>query len=250
MTGGLVGKVALVTGAGSGIGRAISLRLAQECASVVMVGRDPAKLHAVGDEARTARPEGIETGVMAPVALDLTRPDAGQMLAEAVSASHGRLDILVHSAGIFQQGSIPATGTDVLRDLLEANAMAPYAVTRSLLPFLVESAGQVVFMNSSVVGSHRAGVAAYAASKGALVAIADTLREELNPRGVRVLSVYVGRTATPMQERIFAMEGRTYVPSALLQPEDVASMVMAALTLPATAEVTDLHIRPMRKATQ
>ena len=88
----------------------------------------------------------------------------------------------------------------------------------------------------------------YSASKHALRAFTDSLRAEVNPSGVRVLSVYPGRTATPMQESIFAAEGRSYDPSRLLQPADVAEMVLAALCLPRTAEVTDLHIRPLQKS--
>jgi NADP-dependent 3-hydroxy acid dehydrogenase YdfG len=164
-----------------------------------------------------------------------------------VRARFGRVDILVHSAGDFTQGSISDTDADAIRALLETNAVAPYATTRALMPLLIASCGQVAIMNSSVVGARRGGIAGYAASKAALSAFADTLREEVNACGVRVLNVFIGRTATPMQERIHAIEGRAYDPNALLQPDDVAAMVIAALALPATAEVTEFHIRPMRK---
>jgi NADP-dependent 3-hydroxy acid dehydrogenase YdfG len=70
---------------------------------------------------------------------------------------------------------------------------------------------------------------------------------EVNPDGVRVLSVYAGRTATPMQEAVHAFEERAYEPDELLDPDDLVAMVLAALDLPARAEVTDLHIRPSRK---
>jgi NADP-dependent 3-hydroxy acid dehydrogenase YdfG len=77
--------------------------------------------------------------------------------------------------------------------------------------------------------------------------LADALRDEVNPAGVRVLSVYPGRTATDQQASIYELEGRAYVPETLLQPEDVAATVVGALTLPRTAELTDLRVRPMRK---
>ena len=77
--------------------------------------------------------------------------------------------------------------------------------------------------------------------------LADTLREEINPSGVRVLSVYPGRTAGDLQASIYALEGRQYTPETLMQPEDVAATVVAALMLPRTAELTDLRVRPMRK---
>ena len=77
--------------------------------------------------------------------------------------------------------------------------------------------------------------------------MADSFRDEVNERGVRVLSVFVGRTASRMQAAVHEHEGRPYRPERLLQPDDVASMIVAALQLPRTAEVTDLHIRPMLK---
>ncbi|MGC2391714.1 MAG: hypothetical protein WA621_20145, partial [Candidatus Acidiferrum sp.] len=83
--------------------------------------------------------------------------------------------------------------------------------------------------------------------KHALKAIADALRAEVNELGVRVISVYPGRTATPQQEKIHELEGRSYHSDRLLQPEDVAQAVLNALAMPRTAEVTDIQIRPMRK---
>jgi NADP-dependent 3-hydroxy acid dehydrogenase YdfG len=105
--------------------------------------------------------------------------------------------------------------------------------------------GQIVFINSTVGLTARANVSQFAATQHALKAIADSLREEMNPRGVRVVSVYAGRTATPRQARIHAVEGKPYPPERLMQPEDVASVVLNALALPRSAEVTDVRVRPM-----
>ena len=88
----------------------------------------------------------------------------------------------------------------------------------------------------------------YAATKHALKGLADGLRQEVNAFGVRVISVFPGRTATPLQASLFELEGRQYVPKRLLQPEDVAAMVVQALALPPTAEVTDILIRPAIKS--
>jgi NADP-dependent 3-hydroxy acid dehydrogenase YdfG len=88
----------------------------------------------------------------------------------------------------------------------------------------------------------------YAATKHALRAVADSLRAEVNPAGVRVLSVFLGRTATPMQATVHQMEGRAYRPELLIQPQDVATLVLNTLSLPRTAEVTDIHLRPMIKS--
>jgi NADP-dependent 3-hydroxy acid dehydrogenase YdfG len=90
-------------------------------------------------------------------------------------------------------------------------------------------------------------VGQYAATKHALKAITDSLREEVNSDGIRVLSVFNGRTATPMQAAVHAVEGRAYCPEKLIQPDDIASVVIHALSLPGTAEITDVQIRPFAK---
>jgi len=109
---------------------------------------------------------------------------------------------------------------------------------------LYDSPSKVVFINSSAALSAPALNSAYAASKAALRAFADSLRAEINVDGVRVLSVFPGRTATSMQKAIYAEEGRTYRPRQLLQPLDVAEAVLGMLQLPRSAELTELHLRP------
>jgi NAD(P)-dependent dehydrogenase (short-subunit alcohol dehydrogenase family) len=175
------------------------------------------------------------------VPVDLTDLPAVERLAEGLPGPK-RLDALVLAVGTYDRSAEP----EVLRAQLEANVTGPYALLRALLPRLQESEGQIVFINSSQALRAAAEVGQYAASKHALKAIADSLREEVNPRGVRVTSVYLGRTAGSRQREIFAMEGRTYRPELLIQPLDVAEVVLHLLRLPRTAEVTDLMIRPMR----
>ena len=87
----------------------------------------------------------------------------------------------------------------------------------------------------------------FAATQSALKAVSDSLREEVNADGIRVTSVYPGRTATARQAKIYAIEDKSYAPERLIQPEDVASLVVTALTLPMTSELTDVKVRPMLK---
>ena len=229
------GRIALVTGAGSGIGRAVARALLAEGANkVCLAGRRAAAL------AETAG--GNTRAHIEPT--DLARPDEVAALAGAVGRQFGRLDVLVHSAGVWRRDADDASEDP---DLMTVNATAPMALTRALLPLLTAARGEVVFVNSTIVTAEAPGLARYKASKRALQAGADALRSEVNAAGVRVLSIYCGRTATPMQARIFAAEGRSYRPELLLQPEDVAASVLAALALPRTAEITDLTIRPMQK---
>src|SRR5262249_36580240 len=154
------------------------------------------------------------------------------------------LDVLVHSAGTIQLGSVASEPTSSLDRQYAVNLRAPFALTKALLPALRECQGQVVFINSTAALKASANNALYAATKAGLKAFAEGLGREVNPAGVRVVTLYVGRTATPMQARVHEYEGRHYRPESLLPPEDVAEAAVAALLLPPGGEVTDIVIRP------
>ena len=233
----LSGRSCLITGAGSGIGRAIALDLAAAGADVTAVGRRRSAL-----EGTTERAQG---GRITIHPADLTVDEHLDELAGTFLAAG--LDVLVHSAGAYAQGPLEQAPVETLDLQYRINVRAAYLLTQALLPALKASQGQIVFINSTVGLAARANVAQYAATKHALKALADALRDEVNPAGVRVLSVYPGRTATDQQASIYELEGRAYAPETLLQPEDVAATVVGALTLPRTAELTDLRVRPMRK---
>jgi NAD(P)-dependent dehydrogenase (short-subunit alcohol dehydrogenase family) len=236
----LRGRIALVTGASSGIGRAIGLALAREGAHLCAVGRNYAALAETVSAARQYSDATI-------FQIDLTVESALQPLLQYLENA-GRLDILVHCAGVIHPNQMEHARIEDLDLQYATNVRAPYVLTQSVLDLLAVAGGQVVFINSSAgLTAKRPDVGQYAATKHALKALADSLREEVNPRGIRVVTLYLGRTATPMQEALFQQEGREYSPSALLQPEDVASVIVHTLTLPPTAEVTDISIRPMRK---
>jgi NADP-dependent 3-hydroxy acid dehydrogenase YdfG len=238
----LAGKVALVTGATSGIGRAIALALAGERASVVPVGRNQEELDRIMDCVREMGGEAL------PCRVDLRSVRAIEKLVQTIGEM-GHLDILVHSAGIIVETEMRSARVRDLDAQYLANVRGPYALTQAALPLLKASRGQVVFINSSAgTNAKRANVGQFSATQFAMKAVADSLREEVNCEGVRVLTVHPGRTATPRQQAMHAKAGRPYRPELLMQPEDVAAMVVAALRLPGTAEVTDLHIRPMIKS--
>ena len=235
------GTPTLVTGASGAIGRAFALALAGRDCRLLLTGRDEARLTATASRARDL---GAEADVLA---LDLAADGAADTLAGHLEERFGGAGLLVHALGAHVSGTVADTPVEALDRQLRVNLRAPYALTRRLLPGLRERQGQIVFVNSSIATRARGSLAAYAASKAALKALADALRDEVNPAGVRVVSVFPGRTASPMQEEVHRAEGVPYEPERLLQPEDVAAAVVGTLELPRTAEVTDLHVRPLRK---
>jgi short-subunit dehydrogenase len=236
----LQNQTCVVTGASSGIGRAIAIALASAGATVCAVARQRDKL-----EVTAIRSNGAGQFVL--YAADLVDDDELERLSDALLAREGGVDILVHSAGTISIGDLETASVRDLDRQYAANVRAPYLLTQALLPTLRANRGQIVFINSTVGLAARANVAQYSATKHALKAIADSLREEINPHGVRVVSVYPGRTATPLQATVHAIEGKPYDPERLMQPEDVASAVLNALTLPMNTEMTDLMVRPMVK---
>ena len=236
-------RTVLITGAGGGIGRALAIALASDDADVVIAGRTRATL------LETAAAV-VERGGRAHVAVcDLDDDGAVGDLAQFTEAiGVGRLAVLVHSAALHLLASIEETSTADFDRIMRVNVRGPFMLTRLAIPLLRTVPGDVVFINSSAALSAPAATAAYAASKAALRAFADSLRAQINADGVRVLTVFPGRTATAMQEAMFQHEGRQYRPELLLQPSDVATAVTSALGLPRTAELTELHIRPAIKS--
>jgi NAD(P)-dependent dehydrogenase (short-subunit alcohol dehydrogenase family) len=238
----LAGRVAVVTGASRGIGRAISVALSRHGVRLCVIGRDPARLAETAAEInRFSQARTFQT--------DLSVDKEMEVLRSHLERESRGLDILIHGAGVIYPNRMEEACIEDLDLQYAVNVRAPYILTKLLLPFLTSPGAQIVFLNSSAgLTAKRPETGQYAASKHALKAIADSLREEVNPRGIRVLSLFMGRTATPMQEALYRHEGRAFHPEVLLQPADVASVVIHALRLPATAEVTDIAIRPMQKS--
>ena len=221
---------AIVTGATGAIGNAIVGRLAESGYTVIAIGTNRDGLtphHRVFFHA-----------------LDLTDDAA---IGRACDDLTDPLDVLIHGAGALCLNPIPNASLQCFDRQYRINVRAPFQLTQALLPCLRASQGQVVFLNSTVGLKASAHGSQYGASKHALRAIADSLRDEVNADSIRVLSVFLGRTASRMQAEVCRREGKPYRPESLIQPDDVAQVVLAALALPRTAEITDLSIRPCRK---
>jgi len=165
----------------------------------------------------------------------LTAEEGFRGIPDLVKPDFGHVDLLLHCAGTITLGRMESAPLEAFDRQYRINVRAPFALTQALLPMLKTRRGQVVFINSSAGINAMPNVGQYAATKHALKAVADSLRAEVNAEGVRVLSVYPGRTATPMQASVHEREGKAYIPERLMQPEDVAGVVINALCLPRTA---------------
>jgi NADP-dependent 3-hydroxy acid dehydrogenase YdfG len=225
----------VITGAGSGIGAAVARRLHARGDDLVLHARDAAR----AKELAAGFP-GARTLVG-----DLADPDK---LSWALSHQTlpDRVDSLLHIAGVVDLGPVGELTPKSWHRQLNVNLIAPAELTRLFLPQLRVAQGHVVFVNSGSGLNAHAEWAAYAASKHGLKALADALRQEEHANGIRVTSVYPGRTASPMQAKVHQQEGKEYDPARWIDPESVATTVLMALDLPRDAEVNDLTVRPGR----
>ncbi|MDQ0378290.1 SDR family oxidoreductase [Amycolatopsis thermophila] len=220
-------RLALVTGASRGIGAAVARALGRTH-RVLLGGRDVDALAEQAAESPDAEPWQVDLGDLDGVRAAVNGID--------------RLDVLVHSAGTAELGTVEQAGPSAWRTNFEVNVVAVAELTRLLLPALRAAHGHVVVINSGQGLSARAGWGPYAASKHAVRAFADALREE--EPGIRVTSVYPGRTDTEMQQAIVAGEGRQYAPGEYLRPDSVAAAVLSAVTASPDAHITDVTVRP------
>jgi NADP-dependent 3-hydroxy acid dehydrogenase YdfG len=220
--------IALVTGATRGIGRAIAAEL----------GRTHHVL--VGGRSADAVAEVV-------AALPSAEPYVADLAAGELPPLPQRLDVLVHSAGVEQGDRIADTDRATWERVFATNVFAVAELTRLALPALRAARGIVVTINSGsgFVSGPRGGV--YGASKFALRALSDALREEERPNGVRVSSVHPGRTDSDMQRSLTAKLGEDYDTNYFLAPEDVADAVRLVVDLPERGTIETLSIRPTRR---
>ncbi|MGC5397377.1 SDR family oxidoreductase [Streptomyces sp. DT20] len=225
----------LITGAGSGIGAAVARRLTERGDDLVLLARDAGRareLAALHPGART-------------IVGDLANPDRLSW-AFAQQPVPERLDSLMHIAGVVELGQVGELTPKAWHAQLNANLVAPAELTRLFLPQLRVAQGHVLFVNSGAGLAASAGWSAYAASKHGLKALADSLRQEEHGNGVRVTTVYPGRTASPMQAKVHQQEGKEYDAERWIDPESIATTILMAIDLPRDAEVNDLTVRPGR----
>jgi short-subunit dehydrogenase len=221
----------LLTGAGSGIGAAVADRLLERGDELVLVARSPERAHDLRSELPAATVLVADLGDAAAVeGLATELPD--------------RLDSVVHAAGAVDLGAVSDLTTEAWQAQVAINLVAPAVLTRLALPALRAAKGTVVFVNSGAGLVAHPQWSAYAASKHGLRALADALRGEEQEHGVRVTSVYPGRTATPMQQKVHDQEGKNYDADAWIDPGTIAAAILHVLDLPADSTLTDLTLRP------
>jgi 3-oxoacyl-[acyl-carrier protein] reductase len=213
----LEGTFALITGAGRGIGRATALLFAREGANLVLTSEDRAEIEAVAAEVRALG------RVAVPVPANLCDEAQVAALAQAALDTMGRVDALVHSAGVAIHGEVATLPTESWDLNFGVNVRGMFLLTRALLPqFLQRRAGTIVNVASRLGKEGSALRAAYAASKHAVIGFTSSLALELKSQGIRVNAICPGPVATPLRARNYPNED----PRTLTQPEEVAEIIL------------------------
>jgi NADP-dependent 3-hydroxy acid dehydrogenase YdfG len=235
----LSGSVCLITGASAGIGRACTLALASEGASLVLVARRKSRLDELVEMAHAAGGRAIA------VVGDVREEETALRAVQAAKEHFGAVHILLNNAGMGNYKPLIETSAEEYDEMMNTNMRSTFLFTRYTVPLMMKQQAGTILMLSSMAGKYGfAGEAVYCASKFAQVGFAQALDKELRKYGIKVGAICPGGVKTE-----FALgKGRTaesVAQSGMLDPEDVAEAVLLACTQPAHARIIEIQMRPM-----
>lgn len=246
----LAGRVAVVTGAASGIGAAAARRFADAGARVALIARRADRLHALADELGAERALAVPADVTDPAALDA----AGALVANRL----GRVDLVVANAGVMLPSPLEELRIDEWRRMIDLNLVGVLETVRVFLPALLEAGERRDVVDLMLVSSLGArvtfpGYAVYGATKAAISYLASAWRAELAPRGIRVTTIEPGLTESELADNVTHTDQAQELAAMFdqipaLHADDIASLLTFTATLPAHASLPAASILPSRQA--
>lgn len=247
-TGKLTNKVAIVTGASSGIGAATAIALAKEGAKVVIAARRSDRLEAI---AQTIRDNG---GEVLAIVMDATNEAQIHDMVNQTQAKWGMVDILINNAGIMLIGMIDGANPEDWRRMFDLNVLGLMYATHAVLPIMkAQKKGQIVNISSIAGRTARPGFGVYSATKFAVNAFSESLRQEVYQDNIRVTVIEPGIVATELPNHITDKEAKAraqevYDSVRRLDSEDIAAAIVYAVTQPPHVNVNEVLIRPTEVA--
>jgi NADP-dependent 3-hydroxy acid dehydrogenase YdfG len=247
MTEELRGKVALVSGASSGIGEATARMLAAEGMSVALAARRTDRLAKIVDEIHYAGGRAVA------VELDVTERDSCSAAVQRTVDEFGSLDVLMNSAGVMLLAPVDRADPSEWVTMINTNVLGLMFMTHAALPHLLRSRGTVVQMSSAAGRVARVNTAAYNASKYAVGAFSDALRQEVGDRGVRVVVMEPGSVNTDLRQHVTDEKVKAGIDARIagitqLEPEDVARAIVYALCQPPHVSMNEVLFRPTEQS--
>jgi NADP-dependent 3-hydroxy acid dehydrogenase YdfG len=244
MTGKLTGKVAIITGASAGIGKATAIALAAEGAKVAIVARRGDRLEALAQRIIAAGGEALV------VVADITDDTQIQTVVNQTKTAWGQIDILVNNAGIALIGEIAKSDPADWRRMIDLNLIALMNLTHAVLPILqAQGSGHIVNVSSVAGRTVRTGIGGYNVSKWGVTAFSEVLRQEVSKQNIRVTIVEPGMVNTEIDSHITdatAKQRSEELRKSItpLESEDVAAAIVYAVTQPTRVNVNEILIRP------
>ncbi len=228
-------KVVIVTGAGRGLGKAISLELAKEGTRLILIARTKTELESV---AGLAKALGAKTLV---IPADLRKPEEITRAVEQTLEHFGTIDVLINNAGFSPQlRPVVETRLEDWEHVIELNARAPFLLSKACLPTMLEKkSGHIINIVTAAVELPFATISAYRASKAALLAFAECMREEVKAQGVKVTNILPEPMDTPMRWAATP----EYTKDQVMAPEEVANSILYVLQRSGGSFISELPIR-------
>lgn len=219
----LKGKVALITGAGRGIGRATAIEFAKEGIHVGLVARNRDHLEKVAEE---LKPFGVKVSL---ATADVSSLESITKAVEHINSELGPIDILINNAGISKFGNFMELEPKEWEQIIQVNLMGVYYTTRAVLPQMIERKSGDIINISSTAGQKGAPVtSAYSASKAGVLALTESLMFEVRKHNIRVTALTPSTVATDMAVELNLTDGN---PEKVMQPEDIAEYMLSQLKL-------------------
>lgn len=244
----LTNKVAIVTGASSGIGEATAIALAKEGARVVIAARRTDRLEAIAQ-----RIEAIG-GKVLTVTMDATDERQIRELIDKTQSTWGQIDILINNAGLMLLGNVDGANTEDWRRMFDLNVLGLMYGTHAVLPIMKAQKGGQIINISSVAGRFaRAGLGVYNATKFAVNAFSEALRQEVYKDNIRVTLIEPGLVATELPNHITDPDAKAWAQEVYdsvrrLDSEDIADAIVYAVSQPTHVNVNEILIRPTEQA--
>lgn len=245
----LLGKVALVTGASSGIGEAIAIALARAGAAVALSARRADRLQELVQRIEAAGGKAIA------LPGDMTVESEASKAVHDTVAKLGRLDILINSAGVMSAGNIESGSIDEYRRVFDINLFATLYTCKAAVPhMLTQGVGDIITISSLAARKGNPMANAYSSSKHAVNFMTDALRQEVGNRNIRVCILMPGATATEVGDSISHPEWRTRIQAHVskegsVQPSEIADTIVFILSLPRNVNISEICVRPTNDTT-